>query len=98
MVLTVLSEDFGRENAKRILDKYNSQIACFNDDIQGTGCVTLAALIAALHVSNVNLGDVRVVCFGSGSAGMGIADEIGDAIATKSKKPKNEALKQIWYA
>ncbi|KAL1956442.1 hypothetical protein VTO42DRAFT_7329 [Malbranchea cinnamomea] len=89
-------EDFGRENAKRLLDKYRSHMPCFNDDIQGTGCITLAALLSALHVSKVKLEDVRVVCFGAGSAGTGIADQIGDAIATETKKSKDAALKQIW--
>lgn len=90
------SEDFGLQNAKRILDKYRSSIPCFNDDIQGTGCVTLAAVMAGLKVSRVSLQDVRVVCFGSGSAGTGIADQISDAIATEAGVSKSEAMKQIW--
>lgn len=90
------SEDFGLNNAKRILDKYQSQIPCFNDDIQGTGCVTLAGMLAALTVSKVKLKDVRVVVFGSGTAGTGIADQIADTIATETHKPKEEASKQIW--
>ncbi|CAI7662591.1 unnamed protein product [Penicillium manginii] len=89
-------EDFGLPNARRILDRYQSQIPCFNDDIQGTGCVTLAAMMAALHVSQVKMEDVRVVIFGSGTAGTGIADQIADTIATETGKPKPEASKQIW--
>ncbi|OJJ34332.1 hypothetical protein ASPWEDRAFT_113504 [Aspergillus wentii DTO 134E9] len=89
-------EDFGTQNAKRILDKFRSHIPCFNDDIQGTGCVTLAAMIAGLHVSHIKLEDVRVVIFGSGSAGIGIADQITDAIVAEAKRPKSEASKQIW--
>ncbi|KAJ5760337.1 hypothetical protein N7520_007493 [Penicillium odoratum] len=89
-------EDFGLSNAKRILEKYQSDIPCFNDDIQGTGCVTLAAMMAALHVSQVSMEDVRVVVFGSGTAGTGIADQIADTIATETNKPKTEASKQIW--
>ncbi|KAJ5647809.1 hypothetical protein N7490_004181 [Penicillium lividum] len=89
-------EDFGLSNAKRILEKYQSEIPCFNDDIQGTGCVTLAAMMAALHVSQVSMEDVRVVVFGSGTAGTGIADQIADTIATETNKPKTEASKQIW--
>lgn len=84
------------QNAKRILDKYRAEIACFNDDIQGTGCITLAALLAALRVSEVRLEDLRVLIFGSGSAGMGIADQVSDAIATKTARDKSEASKQIW--
>lgn len=96
--LTVCSEDFGAQNAKRILDKYSSQIPCFNDDIQGTGCVTLAALMAGLHISKVRLKDVRVVCFGTGTAGIGIVNRISAAIATESQKAKTEVITdQIWY-
>ncbi|KAJ5584900.1 uncharacterized protein N7459_004700 [Penicillium hispanicum] len=89
-------EDFGLENARRILDKYQSQIPCFNDDIQGTGCVTLAAMMAGLHVSKIDMDEVRVVVFGSGTAGTGIADQIAETIATETQKPKSEASKQIW--
>ncbi|KAK2744428.1 NAD-dependent malic enzyme, mitochondrial [Onygenales sp. PD_40] len=89
-------EDFGRENAKRLLDRYRENIPCFNDDIQGTGCVTLAALVAALHVSKVKFEEIRVVCFGTGSAGAGIAAEICNAIVSESNKAKAEARKQIW--
>lgn len=92
-----LSEDFGLQNARRILDKYQSKIPCFNDDIQGTGCVTLAAMLAGLHVSDVKIDDVRVVVFGSGTAGTGIADQIADTIVTQTHKSKEEASKQIWY-
>lgn len=92
-----ISEDFGLNNARRILDRYQSQIPCFNDDIQGTGCVTLAAMLAALQVSQVKLEDIRVVIFGSGTAGTGIADQISDTIANETRKSKDEASKQIWY-
>jgi malate dehydrogenase (oxaloacetate-decarboxylating) len=92
----IYSEDFGLQNARRILDRYQPQIPCFNDDIQGTGCVTLAAMMAALHVSDVKLDQVRVVVFGSGTAGTGIADQIADTIATETNKSKPEASKQIW--
>lgn len=52
--------------------------------------------MAGLHVSKVSLADVRIVIFGSGTAGTGIADQIRDAIATESGKSKEEASKQIW--
>ena len=89
-------EDFGLANARRILDKYRPHIPCFNDDVQGTGCVTLAAIMAGLHVSKVKLEEMRVVIFGAGSAGTGIADQIRDAIAADTHKSKDEATKQIW--
>ena len=89
-------EDFGLQNARRILDQWQPKIACFNDDVQGTGCVTLAAVMAALHVSKVSMADVRIIVFGSGTAGTGIADQISDAIAVDTDKNKEEAKKQIW--
>ncbi|KAK3382094.1 hypothetical protein B0T24DRAFT_600476 [Lasiosphaeria ovina] len=89
-------EDFGLYNARRILDKYRPEIPCFNDDVQGTGCVTLAAVMAALRVSNLTLGDLRMVVFGAGTAGVGIADQVRDAISTEGGISKEEAAKQIW--
>jgi len=89
-------EDFGLPNARRILDRYRPQIPCFNDDVQGTGCVTLAAMMAGLHVSKLKLTDMRMVIFGSGTAGTGIADQVRDAIVADSGKSKEEAAKQIF--
>ena len=53
--------------------------------------------MAGLHVSNLKLEDMRMVVFGSGTAGTGIADQVRDAIAADSGKSKEEAAKQIWY-
>lgn len=64
-------EDFGVHNARRLLDRYRKQYAVFNDDVQGTGCVTLSSIMAAAKLSNVKLGDIRVISFGAGSAGTG---------------------------
>lgn len=64
-------EDFGVHNARRLLDRYRQQYPVFNDDVQGTGCVTLASIIAAAKLSKVKLGDLRVISFGAGSAGTG---------------------------
>lgn len=89
-------EDFGLTNARRILDQYRPNIACFNDDVQGTGCVTLAAIMAGLHVSNQHLKDMKMVVFGAGTAGVGIADQVRDAIAAERGISKEEAAKQIW--
>ena len=71
-------------------------MACFNDDVQGTGCVTLAAIMAGLHISKIKLEEMRLVVFGAGSAGTGIADQVRDAIAADTGKSKEEAAKQIW--
>ena len=95
-MLTGISEDFGLANARRILDKYRPEVACFNDDVQGTGVITLAAIMAGLHVSGLKLTDMRMVVFGSGTAGIGIADQVRDAIAAESRKSKEDAAKQIW--
>ncbi|ORX97403.1 hypothetical protein BCR34DRAFT_166956 [Clohesyomyces aquaticus] len=89
-------EDFGLNNARRILDKYQPKIPCFNDDVQGTGCVTLAAIMAAFNVNGVKWADARFVLFGAGTAGTGIADQIQDAIAHETGKSKEEAGRQIW--
>ena len=90
------SEDFGLTNARKILDRYRPEIACFNDDIQGTGVITLAGIMAGLHVSGLKFTDMRMVVFGSGTAGIGIADQVRDAIAAESGKSKEDAAKQIW--
>lgn len=83
-------------NSLKILDEYRPHMACFNDDVQGTGCVTLAAIMAGLHVSKLKLTDMRMVVFGSGTAGTGIADQVRDAIASDTGKSKEDAAKQIW--
>lgn len=67
-------EDFAQQNASRILEKYRDQLCTFNDDIQGTAAVTVAALLAAVKVTGVPLGDQRVVIVGAGSAGCGISN------------------------
>jgi malate dehydrogenase (oxaloacetate-decarboxylating) len=89
-------EDFGVHDARRILDKYSAEIACFNDDVQGTGCVTLAAVTAAACVADVEIGELRCVMYGAGTAGTGIADQIADAIALDGGKSKEDAKKQIY--
>ena len=89
-------EDFALPNARRLLDKYRPDYAVFNDDVQGTGCVTLAAIMAGLHVCKLKLTDMRMVVFGSGTAGTGIADQVRDAIAADNEKSKEDAAKQIW--
>lgn len=69
-------EDFGRLNAANILNKYENKIATFNDDIQGTGIITLAGILGALKISGEKLTDQIYMCFGAGTAGAGIARRI----------------------
>ncbi|KAL9480528.1 hypothetical protein ACSS6W_005314 [Trichoderma asperelloides] len=89
-------EDFGLRNARRLLELYRPTMACFNDDVQGTGCVTLAAIMAALHASGQKLSETRMVVFGAGSAGVGIADQVRDAIATEMNITHEEASQHVW--
>ena len=66
-------EDFGRSNAANILEKYRKQIPTFNDDIQGTGIVTLGGIFGSLDISGEKLTDQVYLCYGGGTAGAGIA-------------------------
>ena len=69
-------EDFGRENAANILEKYRTKIPTFNDDIQGTGIVTLGGVFGAMAISGQKLRDQVYLCFGGGTAGAGIASRV----------------------
>lgn len=69
-------EDFGRSNAANILEKYRNQIPTFNDDIQGTGIVTLGAIFGSLAITGGKLSDQTYLCFGGGTAGAGIASRV----------------------
>lgn len=69
-------EDFGRSNAANILEKYRKAIPTFNDDIQGTGIVTLGGIFGALAVTGEKLTDQVYLCFGGGTAGAGIASRV----------------------
>jgi len=75
-------EDFGPGNARRILDRYRDHVLTFNDDMQGTGAVNLAAVLAGARASQTPLIEHRVVIFGSGTAGIGIADQLRDAMTS----------------
>ncbi|MFY7697448.1 MAG: NAD-dependent malic enzyme [Legionella sp.] len=88
-------EDLGRNNARRVLDQYQNQLCTFNDDIQGTGAVTLAALLAACQVTNTALQDNRIVVYGAGSAGTGISDQVIDALISIGLSPQ-EAYSRFW--
>ena len=64
-------EDFGPSNARRLIGKYRNQLCTFNDDMQGTGAITLAAVLSGVRATGVPLNDQRVVVFGAGTAGGG---------------------------
>ncbi len=84
-------EDLGPGNAHRILARYRGDICTFNDDIQGTAAVVLAAILAGVDVTGVDLIDHRIVIFGAGSAGIGIANLLRDAMM-RSGLTEAEAL------
>jgi malate dehydrogenase (oxaloacetate-decarboxylating) len=88
-------EDFGTSNARRILDRYRATTLTFNDDMQGTGAVALAAILSAASTVGIPLAEHRVVVHGSGTAGIGIADQLRDAM-TAGGVPRDVATRQFW--
>jgi malate dehydrogenase (oxaloacetate-decarboxylating) len=88
-------EDFSKYNAPRILERYRDRLCTFNDDIQGTGAVTAAGLMAAAQVLNTRLSDHRIVILGAGSSAIGISDQIVAAMQAEGVAAA-EARKSIW--
>ncbi len=88
-------EDFAPGNGRRILEKYRDRVCTFNDDIQGTGAITLAAAISAVRVCGTPLRNQRVVIFGAGTAGIGVADQIRDAMVREGLSKEN-ATRRFW--
>lgn len=88
-------EDLGTYNARNILNQYKNSICTFNDDIQGTGVVTLAALLRAIMQSECPLFDHRFMIFGAGTAGTGIADQIYRALLHKGLS-EQQACERFW--
>jgi malate dehydrogenase (oxaloacetate-decarboxylating) len=88
-------EDFAKDNARNLLDRYRDRILSFNDDIQGTGAVTLAGWLAAVEISGVPLADQRIVMLGAGSAATGIAEQIV-AVMVEAGIPLEQARQTIW--
>jgi len=88
-------EDFGAGNARRILERYRDRALMFNDDMQGTGAVNLAAVLSAVRATGRPLGRHRVVIFGSGTAGIGIADVLCEAMVVDGLSAR-EATQRFW--
>lgn len=88
-------EDFGANNARRIVSRYRDELLTFNDDMQGTGAITLACVLSGLRLAKVRPADQRVVIFGAGTAGIGIADQLCDAIE-RDGVPHDEAVRRLW--
>ncbi|GAA98561.1 uncharacterized protein L969DRAFT_625470 [Mixia osmundae IAM 14324] len=89
-------EDFGVSNALRLLEKYQPKQSVFNDDFQGTSCIASAALTAAIFVTKTKLSDQRFVIYGSGSAGIGIAEGILSSLVEKEGLTEEEATSKFW--
>ena len=88
-------EDFAPGNGRRILEKYRDNFCTFNDDIQGTGAITMAAAISAVRACGMPLRNQRVVIFGAGTAGIGIADQIRGAMVREGLS-KEDAARRFW--
>ena len=88
-------EDFGRGTAAQILDKYQGQILTFNDDIQGTGIISLAGVLGAMNISKEKLTDQIFLTFGAGTAGMGIAKMLYEELIRQGMEPA-EAKKRFY--
>ena len=88
-------EDFGRSNAANILEKYRKKIPTFNDDIQGTGIVTLGGLYGSLEISGEKLTDQIYVCYGGGTAGAGIASRVHREMVNEGLS-EDEAYKRFF--
>jgi malate dehydrogenase (oxaloacetate-decarboxylating) len=88
-------EDFARHNARRLLERYRDRLCTFNDDIQGTGAVALAGLLAAVKVNGERLSEQRIVMFGAGSAATGIAEQIVAAMKSEGLT-EQEAKATLW--
>jgi malate dehydrogenase (oxaloacetate-decarboxylating) len=88
-------EDFGASNARRILNRYAEQVCTFNDDMQGTAAVVLAAAFSAVRAAGSRMRDQRVVIHGSGTAGLGIADMMRDQMVREGLS-REEATRRFW--
>ena len=88
-------EDFSKGNARRLLDHYRDQLCTFNDDIQGTGAVTVAGVLSALHVVGQPLSRQRVVMLGAGSSAIGIAEQLVEVMVSEGTPPE-QARQAFW--
>ncbi len=88
-------EDFSKTNAPRLLDRYRDRLCTFNDDIQGTGAVTLAGLLAATKMQGQRLRDQKIVILGAGASASGISDQAVTAMMSEGASHE-EARSAIW--
>jgi malate dehydrogenase (oxaloacetate-decarboxylating) len=88
-------EDFAQRNANRLLSAHRDEICSFNDDIQGTAAVAVAAMVGGMRIAATPLSDLRVVIVGAGSAGVGIARQTTSALVAAGLSP-DEAFRRCW--
>jgi malate dehydrogenase (oxaloacetate-decarboxylating)(NADP+) len=88
-------EDFETSKAVPLLAKYRNKFRCFNDDMQGTGAVTVGALLSAARIAEVPISDLRVVCCGGGSAGQGVSASVMDAMVRAGLTPEEAKARVV---
>jgi len=88
-------EDFSKHNAARLLERYRDRLCTFNDDIQGTGAVTVAGLLAAMKLLGSSLEEQRIVILGAGSSAIGICDQIVAAMV-QAGCSEHDAKQKLW--
>src|SRR4026209_1128433 len=88
-------EDFSKHNAARLLERYRDRLCSFNDDIQGTGAVTVAGLLSAMKLLESKLGEQRILILGAGSSAIGISDQITAAMLQDGYS-ENDAKQRLW--
>src|SRR5579859_2160129 len=88
-------EDFARTHARPILERYRDELLTFNDDIQGTAAVTLGAILSAVKAAGTRLKDQQIVFFGAGSAAIGVADYLRNALVSEGLS-QEDARQRFW--
>ncbi|KAJ2821893.1 hypothetical protein FBU31_004761 [Coemansia sp. 'formosensis'] len=90
-------EDFSTEHAFGLLEHWRRRALCFNDDIQGTGCVILGGFISAVEQAGIPPRDQRILFVGAGSAGVGVAKQLVDYFVVAHGIPEAEAKAMFWF-
>ncbi|NJD32823.1 MAG: NAD-dependent malic enzyme [Gammaproteobacteria bacterium] len=93
--IVVQFEDFANHNAFRLLARYRDRVCCFNDDIQGTGAVTVAGMLSAMRVTKQRISEQRFLCLGAGEAATGISDMLASAMVDDGLSPE-AARRRCW--